>query len=261
MILSSIILIIVFSMIAYGITYSICFFRYRGKETDADNADVNQRTFFWRSFLILWSGFMISVPLMNRAISEFTTHQKMDKNPIISAMRYYQPDLYLSLAEKLDSGLSSKDKQAAIQGAIVTFRNDWVNKVPYANSDAMMRYVRYRYNESAYLHKKGMVNCADHSDQLTQLKNDFMLNNAISVRDAMQATVKINPMEIPLSSIEKRYGDHRIAEIKRKIQEQAPDISEKSCQFYEDFYLALLSYPDEILHKIIRTLLLSKTNI
>lgn len=262
-------LLILFPFLAYAVARTIWYCQY--DQRDPDSNDLPQQShFIVLASLYLGIGMVLSIPLIVQWQRDHQLRVTLLEQPLIVLMAKYQPQLYQNLlnAIRQNARQNTQNDQEIVLKSILKLREQWFREVPYASTEAITRFIRYRYDEAALLGKQDQKLCAlldqRSLDDLASSHGEFMLTNSGIVKEAMRLVFSTADPRRRLSYVEQRYA----AKQSRLIHEQlaktfqinessviAPQneaYMQQSCRYQQAYYLALLDYTDQNMEKIVR---------
>lgn len=261
-------LLIAFPLAAYGMAIGIARARRGRIDPDSDKASLEVR-FIRRSAALLTAAMLICIPMLCQWYQEQRIRQTLQPLPLVDIMRRYQPAIYEDLVADIQThGLTDDNVQRALTDAASKLRIAWISAVPYASTEAVMRYIRYRYDEANLLMQQDDSACIGigipKEDGFNLKDVEFMQKNAPYIKDAM-IMVFTSTDENRLSYLDQRYGQRHYALILDSLNQSfgvnaQPYADYQGCRYQKAFYLHLLDYSDSEMSKIMRWSILKMLN-
>lgn len=266
-----ILLLLCFVPLAYGIAKCLWWLRYNGLDPDSDYLP-DQKIFIRCVSIALGVTMLSCIPMLMQWKRELQVRSVLQPLPLVAEIRQYQPQVYDELRlEVLENGLEVEMVNAALDKATRKLRVNWLRSVPYASTDAVMRYIRYRYDEATLLAAQGddsrcvMIGTPNDEDfSLADVR--FMQKNAEYIHDAIDMVFDTMDSSHHPSYLEQRIAAQKYDEITQQLNKQFNDGINESfadkhgCEYQRAFYLRLLELSDEEMSKIMRWSLLHQIN-
>lgn len=261
-------------LLAWAIVRGVWLFRLR--HIDPDNEAhllPDEKQFMQRATLILAFLLVACIPLLYQGYAEMRLKHQLLRLPLVEVMRKYRPLIYQSFVRDVQhaQARAANDEQAVAQisGQYVhELRLQWQRDVPYASLDAVMRYIRYRYNEADVLSQINDDICRniDLSERNTAgmaASVSFMQRNAAFVEAVMTSVFDSANSRYRMNYLEQRTAVRQyrvlLSNLNQRFDEEMVDnIEQGGCAFQKAFYLALMDYHERDMSRIMRWVLLQQ---
>lgn len=262
-------LLFLFPLLAFAMAHLIWQLRYHHLDPDNENRPAEKVFLRW-TVPILTITLIICIPLLVKWRNEVRVRHYLHNLPLVTVMQTYRRPIYEQLRDRVEAeGIDDIEVvERSLEKAIEELRLAWIYAVPYASTDAVMRYIRYRYDEVSLLAEQGnnelcLYISSPNNHQTSQEDVTFMQKNAPYIRDAMIMVFTSFDIKNRLSYLEKRTAKRRYDSLLQKLDkkynlEQTQFASERDCQYQKDFYLNLLNYSDTDMTKIMRWAILQQ---
>lgn len=239
--------------------------RYPSDSID-DTCERKQRHFVMLASVILSAGGLLGLPIMKVWKDEWDIRQMLHQEPMMNVMREVSPALFEHLIDQIyQQKLVGAPLEAMIYRATQDLRETWMRLVPSASNEALVRYVRYRYDEVSRLALINNQLCTrldfDGARRINEEVIDFMRDNQEYSEETMQIAFDTADPLRQQDSLEKRQAEllfeHLTEQLNTALNQQSSMLSAPmpNCTYQKAFYLSLLELQDTEISKIMRWML------
>lgn len=259
-------LTISFPLLALIFSLITIFLRYQSRNQNFGIYSLKTREFkaIYCLFLAL---LFFNLPLWSDWREARHIRHHLQRRPFVLVMRNHHPDLYQELRLAVEKeGIKSSSKY--IYAALSKMYERWLRSLPYAEDEAIMRFVRLRYSQTNFLSQSGndkaclFMNLPRPISVFEQSYLNYFENNAAYLEESMNLMFEGIDFSRLLSYPDRRWAMLENSKIMNKLdqefnlEQKQPFPDYNGCEYQKAFYLELLNYTDEEIGKILRWIFL-----
>ena len=259
-------LLLSFPLLALIFSLVVIFLRLKNRNQLFDFMVLKTREFkvIYLFFLAL---LIFSLPLWSDWREARHIRHHLQRKPFVLVMRNFHPDLYKELRRNVEKE-GIKSSELHLFSALSKMYERWLRSLPYAEDEAIMRFLRLRYSQTDFLSQVAdddyckFMNLPRQISEFGEKHLNYFKTKISYLEESMSFIFADIDYTRVLSYPDRRWAMLETNKIMDKLNQQFKVEIPKTfpdnygCEYQKNFYSELLNYSDSEISKILRWIFL-----